>query len=128
MLVQLDRNYMSNNKQTIKLIKGPKGSLNMCRIMSKTSGMNVHINRLVHIFYISDVAKKVTLFNPTHILNTPNPQPHHFSPIAVRCYPVSHTFDTLSTSTTTTIFKLVIRKIMEQKNSSLTFSKLTIYN
>lgn len=105
-----------------------KVSLNMCKEMFITSGRHVYISSLVHIFYITSVAKKVTLTSTTHINTTATPQVTHPRVVAVNEHPVRGLFSTLSTDTTTTIFKLVTRRIMEQKNSSLTIRPITIYN
>lgn len=100
----------------------------MCIKMFKLSSINVYIYSLVHIFYIQHVAKKVTLTTYIPINNTSLPQLHQSRARAVNTYPVKSDSGTLSTSTTTTIFKIVIRKITEQKNSSLTIHQSTIYN
>lgn len=100
----------------------------MCKDMFKTSGLSVHIIRLVHNFYIKAVAKKVTLSKSTHNKDTANPQTTFNGALTVSSYAVKDFFTTLSTSTTTTIFKIVTIGTMEQKNSSLTINPITIYN
>jgi len=103
-------------------------NLIMCKLMFITSGLNVYILQLVHIFYIVPVAKKVTLLRKPHTSYTRNPQSKFNSSIAVTYHPVINLFNTLSTNTTTTTFNISNTKNINQKKYSLTFGLINIYN
>jgi len=100
----------------------------MCKDMFKTSGLYVYISQLIHTSYMESVAKKVTLGSHKHIRLTLNPQSAFHGVVAVKNTPVNVFFNTISTATTTTIFKLIVEKFIDQKNSSLTIHSITIYN
>jgi hypothetical protein len=93
---------------------------NMCKHMSIISAVYVYIQTLVHKLVNSVVAKNVTPDYLHHIITPPIPQTYIF-----RRNRLDYTSDTvriitLSTATTTTIFKLVTIKNVKQKKSSLT--------
>lgn len=102
--------------------------INMCTSMFTRGVYLVHILPLVHTLYTEPVAKNVTLKSSTHNCSTANPQPLLLRAVAVIKHPVRLLFNTLSTGTTTTTFKLITITRKEQLNSSLTITLKTIYN
>ncbi len=79
--------------------------------------IHVYITKLIHNFYNTNVAKKVTSTNLAHIFNTPLPQPKNYSYQAVSSLWEGLTLPTFFTSPTTTIFNKVENKIIILSNN-----------
>jgi len=73
-----------------------------------TSLIPVQISTLIHNFYNTIVAKKVTPFLLPHILSTTYPQSNIFTSTAVIFNWAKPSFHTHSTAPTTTIFNKIV--------------------
>ena len=89
---------------------------------------HVQICHFTHIFSKHTVAKSITLSHLAHIISTGSPQKYIYTLRAVDTNGLNNFFNTLSTGTITTIFKIIERNKKDKTNNSLTFNLQTIYN
>ena len=82
----------------------------MFKTMFTTSSIHVYILQVVHIFYNTNVAKKVTPSNLTHNSSTVSPQSQFFTSQAVKKSWVGLNLPTKYTPPTTTIFNKIENK------------------